>query len=104
MRLAAAEDADGTLGLRLIDHTASSSDANYNNLVSSVTATETDNDPKGFTFSPTSVTVDEGTTATYTVTLATQPSANVTVSIARQSGDTNLTLDTNTGVRATRTR
>ena len=82
-------DADGTDESVPITNTA---DAGYGSVTASVTANVIDDD-RGLTFSPTSVTVDEGSTATYTVKLATQPSASVTVSVARQSGgDTDLTV------------
>ena len=44
--------------------------------------TVSDDEERGITLSPTSLTVTEGGTNTYTVRLATQPSANVTVAIA----------------------
>jgi len=49
----------------------------------------------GATVSPTSVSVAEGGTATYTVALDTAPSANVTVEVAAASGgDADLSVDT----------
>ncbi len=44
-----------------------------------VTLTVTDDDTKGVTVSPTDVSVNEGSTATYTVKLDTKPAANVVV-------------------------
>ena len=58
---------------------------------------ESDNDNASRTLilSPTSVTVPEGSTASYTVKLASQPTDDVTVTVARKSGgDKNLTVDT----------
>ena len=46
----------------------------------------TDNDGKGIVLSPTSLTVPEGGSATYTVALASQPTAPVTVTITGHSG------------------
>jgi glucose/arabinose dehydrogenase len=43
--------------------------------------------------SPTSLTVDEGSTATFTVRLAAAPSSNVTVNVARSSGDSDVTVN-----------
>ena len=51
-----------------------------------LTATESDNDTAAITLSKTTLSVTEGGTASYSVKLATQPSANVTVSVERQVG------------------
>ena len=59
--------------------------------LSTVTVSVKDDD-RTLKFSSTSVTVDEGTTATYTVELKTEPSTSVTVSVTRQSGDQNLKI------------
>ena len=95
--LSAAEDDDGDAGRAGIVHAVSSPDAKYDGIPGgTVTATEADNDPKAFTFTPsTGVSVPEGGTATYTVKLATAPSASVTVTVARASTgtpDTDLSL------------
>ncbi len=58
----------------------------------SVTGTETDNDTQSLVVSSTSLSVTEGLTNTFTVRLAYQPAGNVTVSVARASGDTDLTV------------
>ncbi len=92
--LAAAEDDDGDDGTATIAHTASGGD--YASITGSVTATEDDNDAKGFTFSPMGVTVAEGSTATYKVKLATKPSGTVTVTVARSTAGTQ---DADLGVR-----
>ena len=52
----------------------------------------TDNDGKGIVLSPTSLTVTEGGSATYTVALASQPTAPVTVTITGHSV-TDVSLD-----------
>jgi len=64
-----------------INHTATSSDANYGGIaVASVTANITDNDSGGVFVSQISVDVGEdGTTATYSLVLTTQPTADVTI-------------------------
>ena len=46
----------------------------------------TDNDGEGLVLTPTSLTVAEGASATYTVALASQPTADVAVTIAGHSG------------------
>ena len=77
-----------------IKHSASSSDANYNGKAKTQIVTEVDND-RVAVLTPTRVTVPEGSTASYKVKLKSQPTGNVTVTVARKSGgDTNLTVDT----------
>ena len=93
--LQAAEDEDGENGTAVIEHRASG--GGYNSVTAELTATEDDNDTKGLTFSSSSVTVPEGSTASYTVKLATRPTGNVTVSVARKSGsdqDSDLSVKT----------
>ncbi len=55
-----------------------------------VTATEADNDTLGLVVTPTAVTVAEGGAANFTVKLSAQPSASVSVTTSRSSGDANL--------------
>ncbi len=87
--LAAAEDSDSTNGTR--PFTVASS-----GLTSvTVNATEADNDgttTQSLVVSPTSVSVTEGSTATFGVRLAVAPSANVTVTTTAGTGDSNLTV------------
>jgi Domain of unknown function (DUF4347)/FG-GAP-like repeat/RTX calcium-binding nonapeptide repeat (4 copies)/Calx-beta domain len=65
-----------------INHTAASSDANYNGLtISPVTATIADNDTANISIAPTSTTATEGgATGSYTVKLTSQPTAPVSLS------------------------
>ncbi|MBC7968377.1 MAG: hypothetical protein H7Z17_20930, partial [Fuerstia sp.] len=51
--------------------------------------------------SPTAVSVTEGLTNTFTVKLVFQPAANVTVAVARVSGDTDLTVNGDTSMTFT---
>lgn len=72
-----------------ITHTAVSADSYYNGIgIASVTAHITDNDTAGITVTPTSglVTTEAGGTATFTVALDSQPTANVTIGLS--SNDT----------------
>ena len=55
--------------------------------VASSTVSITDNDTRGVTVSPTTLTIDEGGSGSYTVKLDTEPSENVTVEIGGASGD-----------------
>ena len=90
--VSAAKDVDSTNGAATLTHSASGAD--YGSVViDSVTATESDNDTPGVTVSPTALPVAEGSTASYTVALTTQPTADVTVSLSR-SGDSDLTVST----------
>ena len=54
-----------------------------------------DDDTAALVFSPTSLTVGEGSSGSYTVRLATLPTGNVTVTVAGATGD--VTVDTNSG-------
>ncbi len=79
---------DGNVGYT-VSFAVSSSDGSYNNFsVPPVSVTNNDNDSAGITVSPTSglVTTESGGTATFTVVLTTQPSADVTLALS--SSDT----------------
>ena len=90
--VSAADDDDGIDGAATFTHSASGAD--YGSVViDSVTATESDNDTPGVTVNPEALPVTEGSTASYTVALNTQPSADVTVSLSA-SGDSDLTVST----------
>ena len=75
-----------------ISHALSSSDASYSVLgVASVVVTATDDDVAGVSVDPTMLTVDENSgTGTYTVVLDSQPTANVSFTLA--SGDTTIAM------------
>ena len=60
--------------------------------VSETTITITDNDTRGVTVSETALPVSEGGTATYTVVLDSEPTADVTVTPSRASGDADVTV------------
>src|SRR5438093_246974 len=63
---------------------ARSTDPNYNNLnAADVSVTNNDNDVAGITVNPTSglTTTEAGGTATFTVVLTSQPTANVTIEL-----------------------
>ena len=85
----AASDTDGLNGTATIGHDASG--AEYAGVTGDVTATEQDTDRKLVT-SPSSVTVVEGSFATYTVRLATQPTGTVTVAVSWLQGDADLSV------------
>ncbi|MEM7028701.1 MAG: FG-GAP-like repeat-containing protein [Chloroflexota bacterium] len=72
--------------LSIISHNATSSDSDYNGAsitIDTITATVTDDDVAGVDLIPTTVAVDEdGTTAIYSLTLTSQPTDPVTVTVA----------------------
>jgi hypothetical protein len=80
---------DGDIAYSIVTAAAASADSNYSGLnAADVSVTNTDNDASGFTVSPTSglVTTEAGGTATFTVVLNTQPTANVMIGLS--SNDT----------------
>ena len=60
--------------------------------VTGATVEITDDDTRGVTLSATSLEIDEGGSGTYTVVLDTRPTAAVTVTPSRGSGDTDVTV------------
>ena len=75
-----AEDADAANGAATIAHSASG--GGYGDVsVPSVTVTESDNDEAGIILPTTTLTVMEGSSATYEVMLATQPLETITVKV-----------------------
>ena len=93
----AADDADGADDAATLTHTAAGGE--YADVAADLSVTVVDND-RAIVLTPTSLTVDEGdaTGATYTVKLATQPSAEVTVTVTGQAGtDLSLTGLSGTG-------
>ena len=86
----AGEDADTTDDTATLAHAASG--GGYGAVAADLAVTVTDNDTPGLIVSPTSLDVDEGDDASYTVRLATEPTGTVTVTITVPAG-TDLTLD-----------
>ena len=86
----AGQDADADDDTATVTHDPSGADFD---LVSNaeLAVTITDNDTRGVTVSPASLTVAEGGTGTYTVALDTQPTGDVTVAIG--SDNTDLTAE-----------
>jgi uncharacterized protein YfdQ (DUF2303 family) len=80
---------DGTISYSIITAAASSTDSNYNGLnAADVSVINTDNDSAGITVNPTSglTTTEAGGTASFSVVLNSQPTANVTIALS--SNDT----------------
>ena len=98
--VSAAEDGDPLEDTATVTHTVSGGD--YGAITAQdVAVTVTDNDMPGVTVAPTSLTVNEGSTNTYTVVLDTLPSGNVSVAITSNNSDvtassSNLTFTTTT--------
>ena len=93
--VSAAEDGDDLSGSRTITHSASDTGGFDDAADVVVTASEGDNDARGFIVAPEpgSVSMDEGGTHSYTVKLGTEPTADVTVAIARAAGgDSDITV------------
>ena len=76
-----ADDDDLADGSATITH-RSSGDSDYNNLSETATVTITNAETGAINLSPTALTVDEGSNATYTVALDKRPAADATVSIS----------------------
>ena len=88
----AAEDADSENGTAQFTHTVAGPGTAYDGLLApGVTATENDNDPPGLTVSETELSVPEDGSASYTVMLDTQPTADVKIEVIRVTGDEGLT-------------
>jgi uncharacterized repeat protein (TIGR01451 family) len=80
---------DGNIAYTIVTAPATSTDATYNGVnAADVTVTNTDDDAVGITVTPTTglTTTEAGGTATFTVVLTTQPTANVTIALT--SSDT----------------
>ncbi len=76
---------DGDAGYSIVTAAATSGDPNYSGMnPSDVTATNIDNDTAGITVSPTSglVTTEAGATASFSIVLTSQPTADVTIPLS----------------------
>jgi len=76
---------DGDVDYAIVTAPATSSDPNYNGLnAADVAVTNEDDDVPGIVVTPTSglETSEDGTTATFTIVLATQPAADVTIDLS----------------------
>ena len=76
---------DGDIAYSIVTAAATSADGNYNGVnASDVSVTNTDNDTSGITVTPTSglTTTEAGGTATFTVVLDAQPTADVTIGLS----------------------
>ncbi len=94
----AAEDDDGAASPGQFRHNVSSPGTVYHGIPTpGVNATEDDNDTIGVIISPTTLSVPEGGSATYTVRLGTKPSNDVTVEATEdQRNDADLTVSSDT--------
>ncbi len=88
----AANDDDTTRETATLQHTVSSTaGADYvGETIADVAVTANDDDTEGVSISETTLTPDEGGTATYTVKLNTQPTGNVTVTASSNNADVTL--------------
>ncbi len=92
VRVSAAHDDDALDDQETATHSASG--AGYGSVSKALTVVVADDDEPDLVFLPTSLTVGEGTDATYRVNLATEPSSDVTVTIGG-GREADLTLETN---------
>ena len=79
---------DGNVAYNIVTAAATSTDTNYSGVnAADVAVTNTDNDTKGITVTPTSglTTTEAGGTANFTVVLNSQPTANVSIGIKLSS-------------------
>src|SRR5207249_1103292 len=77
--------ADGNVAYTIVTAAATSTDGSYNGMnPADVAVTNMDNDTAGIAVIPTSglTTTEGGGTATFTIVLATQPTANVTIGLS----------------------
>ncbi len=95
------EDADGVNENAIISHTV----GGYGSVTTarSVTVTVEDDDRGGVTIGTSSLTVNEGATASYTVMLSTEPAGNVTITMSVGPPDHDLTLATGNALTFTPT-
>ena len=85
--VSAAQDGDGVDGTAAFVYAAQSDDPFYDGIaVARVDAREIDDDDAGVSVSAAAVTVSEGGSASYTLSLDVAPAANVTIAVARQAG------------------
>ena len=89
--VSAGQDADAADDRARLDHRASG--GGYDSVTGSVAVTVMDDDTPGLILTPAALTLAEGASASYTVALATEPTGNVTVSIA---GTGDVTVDRST--------
>ncbi len=96
----AEHDDDATNDAATLAHTASG--GGYGSVNKTLSVTVTDDDTPDLVLSPTSLEIPEGSTGSYTVKLATQPTGTVTVSITGNA-NTDLKLNENTLIFTTAT-
>ena len=90
--VSAGQDDDATNDMATLTHNPSGADYNsVSNAILSVTVT--DDDTRGVTVTPMSLSVNEGGTNTYTVVLDTEPTDTVTVTIVDPTDNTDVTAN-----------
>ena len=89
----AAEDPDAANDMATLTHIPSGAD--YGSVSDAIlTVTVTDNDTRGVRVTPTSLSLNEGGSGTYTVKLTTQPSGDVTVTVYDPTANMDVTTNT----------
>ena len=97
----AAADANAVTESVTLTHTATGAD--YGGVAAALVATTMDSDTPSLYVSPTELTVDEGSSATYAVRLNTEPSAAVTVTVSGATTEVTVDVDAATGNQNTLT-
>ena len=97
----AAADANAVTESVTLTHTATGAD--YGGVAAALVATTMDSDTPSLYVSPTELTVDEGSSATYAVRLNTEPSAAVTVTVSGATTEVTVDMDAATGNQNTLT-
>ena len=88
--VSAAADNDGEAD-PVVNLSNSASGGDYDGVSSAVRVTVREKDSKGITITPTSLTIEEGSSGTYKVVLDTEPTAAVTVTVGGATGDVTVT-------------
>ena len=92
VRVTAGRDGDAADDMATLTHDPSGAD--YDSVSNAdIAVTVTDYDIPGVTVTPTSLTIGEGGSGTYTVVLDTQPSGDVTVTIVNPTDNTDVTAE-----------
>jgi len=93
--VSAGQDDDAVNDVVTLAHTAAG--GGYNTIEDDLEVTVTDDDTAALVFSPSALTVTEGSSNSYTVKLSTQPTGTVTVTVGGVTAE--VTVDTNSGTQ-----
>ena len=100
--ITAAKDNDGLNGSATFVHNVTSTDPSYL-AIKAPNVVATEKDQSGVTVSPTAISVDEGSSASYTIVLDSEPSTAVEIVVTRLDGDQDLSVTDGSRLLFTRT-